>query len=507
MGAIRWRPVFAVLCPARGPRRHRWRFVVVVVLVMLSACTATGPADRATTGGPTTVRLEVGDRFDRVVANSPVGSTFVIASGVHRRQFVAPRDGDVFVGEDGAVVSGATVLDPAAFRPQGGLWVMEDRHEEPFRADNGQLHGAMEDGRARDAANHDLWVDDVRLQHVETLDDLDEAGEWYFDYGSDQLWLGARPDESTPMELAVQPDFVRPTDAEDVSISNVTLLRFATPAQHGVIHAGGPRWTISDVAVEESHGTGIVVGDDTVLEDSIVVDNGQLGVGADGARGVVVRNTEIARNGQLGYLWAWEAGGLKFKDTADTRLEGNHVHDNHGPGIWYDLGNTAALVDGNRVERNDVMGIFYEISSDATIRDNEVLGNGHAEGIGTLGAGIFVSISFDVLIEGNIAAGNNQEIVLVHADRREEIGEEYGVRDVVVRRNRVTIGNDGSVGLYVDTDEDEYYTDRGNRFEDNTYVLDGCERCFLWEEPVDLATWQELGNDLGVNPEIRDGGP
>lgn len=449
------------------------------------------------------VRLEVGDDFAAAVRAHPPGTTYVIAAGLHRGQVVVPDRGDTFLGEPGAVVSGSVVLPTDGFRRIGSVWVLDGRTEWPF-THNGALHGVTEEGASRAASNHDLWWDDVRLDHVETRGSVDASGEWYFDYDADQLVVFDDPSTARDLELAVLEEFIS-SEASDVTIRNLELERFATPAQHGVIQAEGARWHISDVIVREAHGAGVSLDDRSILERATVIGNGQLGVEATLGTDVVVRDSVIADNGQLDYLWSWERGGLKFKETSGAVVQGNHVHGNRGPGIWFDLGNEDVLIDGNLVEGNTVAGIFYEISFSATISDNVVLDNGREEQLSNLGSGIFVSISSDVLVEGNETAGNHQEIVAVHADRAEEIGPGYAVERLVVRDNHVTLGRDGAVGLWVDTMESVFFSDRGNVFEDNTYVVDGCDRCFQWDnELMDYAAWQAAGNDLaGVLEEER----
>lgn len=484
----------------------RRRILLACLLVLPLAACQPGSDQPDDVGGvtadeaPAVVRMAPGQDLEGIVEANPPGTTYLLTAGIHRGSYITPDDGDTFLGEPGTIISGADPLDPADFERVEDRWVLPGRTEEPFRTDEGHLHGSTIHGFARDAANHDLWWDDVRLQHVETLADLDAADEWFFDYDDDLLWVAADPQQARAIELAVVPDFLR-SSAADVTIRGMTITRFATPAQSGAIHADGPRWTISDVTVSQNHGAGVVLREGGVLRDSVVVDNGQLGVGASGGAGIVVRDTEVGRNGVLAYRWGWERGGIKFKGTQDAHIIGNHVHDNGGPGIWFDLDNDGALIEGNRAIDNDVNGIFYEVSTGATIRGNEVRGNGLAQDVGTLGAGIFISISSDVVIEGNTVIGNYFEIIVVHADRTDELGPGYEAADVVVRDNDMTITREGGAGLYVDTDETEYYTSRGIRFTDNRYVLDGCERCFRWADGhVDLAAWQAAGNDPRASP-------
>jgi len=52
------------------------------------------------------VVVRVGESIQAAVNAHPGGTTFVIKSGVHKRQSVVPKTGDTFVGESGAVLSG-----------------------------------------------------------------------------------------------------------------------------------------------------------------------------------------------------------------------------------------------------------------------------------------------------------------------------------------------------------------------------------------------------------------
>jgi parallel beta-helix repeat protein len=61
--------------------------------------------------GVSGVRVAVGESIQGAVDSYPAGTTFVIVAGVHKRQSVVPKDGDVFVGESGAVLSGEGVTE------------------------------------------------------------------------------------------------------------------------------------------------------------------------------------------------------------------------------------------------------------------------------------------------------------------------------------------------------------------------------------------------------------
>ena len=59
------------------------------------------------------VAVRPGESIQAAVDSHPAGTTFVIKSGVHKRQSVIPKGGNTFVGESGAVMSGENVTSYA----------------------------------------------------------------------------------------------------------------------------------------------------------------------------------------------------------------------------------------------------------------------------------------------------------------------------------------------------------------------------------------------------------
>ena len=87
------------------------------------------------------ILLEVGTDLQAVVAESPPGSTFIVGTGVHRLQAIIPLDGQTFIGESGAVLSGALPL--AGWTITEGLTVAGD----PIRVAIGQVVVGHTSGR------------------------------------------------------------------------------------------------------------------------------------------------------------------------------------------------------------------------------------------------------------------------------------------------------------------------------------------------------------------------
>lgn len=434
------------------------------------------------------VRLEVGARLQDVVDAAPAGTTFLLASGVHRAQSVSLRDGDTLVGEPGAVLDGSVVVE--GFVADGDAWVASGRTEDPAP------HGVMLEGWENEANPHDLFVDGVRQRHVLSRDDVG-PGTYWLDYDNDQLVIGTDPTDVL-VELAVVQVGITGPGTRDVTVRGVELRHYAVWAQEGAISATETHdWTLVAVRTVDNHGAGVRLGSGTEVHGCWAEGNGQMGVigwhQEEGDRAMLVTGCHIEGNGVLGFDWTWEAGATKFIDTHGLVFRDNAVLDNTGPGIWFDTMNTDATIVGNEISGNAINGVFYELSSGALVEDNVITDNG-ADG-GALAAGIFVANSPGVTVRNNTLSGNTNEVVGVQSYHGDEIDIPRLVEDLQVTGNHITL-TDGFVGLSVTTDQTFLYEEGNNRFADNDYVLDGCDPCFIWGDFLELGDWQAVGNDL-----------
>jgi hypothetical protein len=460
------------------------------------------PAAPAVQGGA--VRIEVGQDAQAVVDAHPPGTQFVLASGVHRLQSIVPRTGDRFTGEHGAELNGAIVLDPTAFtRRADGRWVgpAPAADPAPMRADV-----EMAPGFERQADPNELWADHVRVRHVNAPEQVDRPRTWYFDYAADQIVMFDDPRSVGRLELSVTPTaFDAPIGAgiADVVIENLVIRRYANPPSIGAIHGGDSRgWRLSQVEVVENHAVGVKVGPGMVIERSRFIRNGQLGINgtdvlADGTSGPIrVESSEIAHNGELAFIWQWEAGAIKFGETTGLVLRGSWIHNHRGPGPWFDVGSRDSLIESNLVEHNHANGVMYEISSTAVITDNVVRNNG-VLAVGDLGAGLWVSNSDHVLVEHNLIEGNRLPINAQSSPVRDEGAGLRRVEDLLVRANDIRIDYI-EPGLRVTSGDEFLYRDGNNRFESNTYRLrDAGSHNFYWGEMLTIDAWRaEYGHDL-----------
>lgn len=441
------------------------------------------------TSAPPVVVVTPDDDLVALVAENPPGTTFVLEAGVHRGHAVVPRDRQAFVGRPGSVLSGAIVL--SGFVQDASVWSVGGQTA------GGRVHGQCEPDRPRCAHPEDLFIDDAVLQHVPTLSEVG-PGRWHFDYDRDIVYIGDDP-TGKQVELAVT-RYAFHGDADEVSLTGLTIEKYATPAQEGVIDSradrddlvGGFDWTITDNVVRWNHGVGIAATTGAVVSDNSVYENGQLGLAAKGA-GVIIERNEVYGNNTAGFSSGWEGGGSKFAFTSGLVVRDNHVHNNRGPGLWTDIDNIDTRYENNRVIDNDRMGIFHEISYDAVITGNEVRGNGFGFDAWVWGAGIIVSTSRNVEVFGNIVERNADGIIGVNQDRSDAPASygELELANLAVYDNEIR-NNGGWTGIGQDLGSDAVFTSLNNRFYDNVYEQEG--RHWFWlNDDRTFAEWQSFG--------------
>ncbi|MDH3605574.1 MAG: right-handed parallel beta-helix repeat-containing protein [Acidimicrobiia bacterium] len=437
------------------------------------------------------IRIAPGTSIQSVVDQNGGSATFLIGAGVHREQSVKPKSGQTFIGESGAVMSGARLLE--GWQRDGNLWFVGGQGQ------SGRLHGDCVSGAPRCNYPEELFVNDARMKHVSSKGSV-AAGSWFFDYGSDRIYIGQDPAGKRIETSVTESAFTG--QVSNVTITGLVIEKYASPAQVGAIdtranpsgNTNGSDWFIANNEVRNNHGVGIKSTNGSRVVGNYVHHNGQLGLGGDGP-GMLIENNEISYNNASGYAYGWEGGGTKWSKSTDLVVRNNYSHHNVGPGLWTDIDNMNTLYEGNRVTNNVGIGIFHEISYKAVIRNNYIEGNGAGHSAWLWGAGIVVAASPDVEIYGNEVINNADGIAGIQQNRSDapaSFGPQI-VANLYVHDNKITM-SEGHTGLVQDVGDNAVFTSRNNRFENNEYTLNGSDRRFEWNNGErSLQEWNSFG--------------
>lgn len=330
------------------------------------------------------VRLTTSDTFAVVVNSKPAGTTYRIASGTHRMQWVTPKDGDRFFGENGAVMKGSKLLSPAAATQVtvtstttvSGTQIISSgtfyrwANEPGVRGDGDMPLGVdVKTGCAREVHFvSELFVNGGRFKHVDGMHLLVSDGQWYYDEVGDFVYVLNNPTGKT-VELSLTDYAFNLKDKQNVTIENLTISHYADGkrpigAVQGNFSSGV---VVRNVDFSYNHGAGLGIGPGMLVDHNRFFQNGRIGFSGMGVTPAVIhiRNNLFFENKQLGYSTG-EEGALKVALCVGGVFEQNWLLSPIGSfGIWFDEINAENLIRSNRVEGGN-RSIYYEIGGSNT---------------------------------------------------------------------------------------------------------------------------------------------
>ncbi|MBZ5516217.1 MAG: right-handed parallel beta-helix repeat-containing protein [Acidobacteriia bacterium] len=434
--------------------------------------------------------MRADDPLEALVRQSPAGTRFLLKRGVHRLQApVLAKDGDTFLGEPGATLSGAQVL--SGFVQEGQYWATSVRVQ-PRSSHRGQCdpsHPAC-------TLPEDLFIDDVPQMRAANLSGV-SSGKWFLDYSAEKVYLPNDP-AGHSVEISWIPSAVSGA-ASSVVIEGLSIEKFAAGAGDGAVDGQTSRggWIVKGNEIKLNHGAGVRLGKRMQVLQNNIHDNGQLGISGTGT-GILIEGNEVARNNYAGYLYFWEAGGIKFTWSHDLIVRNNNVHDNDGPGIWGDLENDNVVYEQNHTKGNKEAGIFHEVSYRAVIRSNVVEDDGFdAQGRNSpwYGAGILVAGSSDVDIYNNQVLDCMNGIIGRQPNRTSNrTGAAFLLRNLNVHDNDIRQADGLAAGIVKSAPyDDSVFTSWNNRFMNNHYQLRSPgQPSVIWENARwTLSQWKE----------------
>lgn len=459
------------------------------------APTTTKPSTTTTVADNGDAVIAAGESIQKAIDSHSGGTKFVLKSGTHRTGSIKPKDGNTFVGESGAILSGAVIVK--GWAAKDGLWTVggQTTTADKWTKFSGKActdeKSGLGSGPGACRYPHILFIDNKPLKPVFSKGSV-RSGYFFFDYDADRIWIDDNP-EDAKVELSVKKVAFDGLNKKNVTISNLIIEKYATGLQTAAV-TGGSGWRVSGCTVRYNHGFGIKIGSGSKVSGCHVHHQGQGGVKVvNGASDVIYQDNEIDHNGRGGVNMLWEGGGSKFVESVDLIVRGNYVHHNYGPGLWTDIGNKNTLYEDNVVSSNYGAGIFHEISHKAIIRNNKVESNGYKMLIG----GIYIANSENVEIYDNTLKNNKVGVLARQVDRGVDV-ENLKVHDNTIIK---TSGEGYAAGFIVQSGGDAYFTSKGNKFQSNTYLLDSeYEKPYHWEGALRTRPqWVGYGNDTDGN--------
>jgi parallel beta-helix repeat protein len=441
------------------------------------------------------IAVSPGQSIQTAINAAPTGAVILLKAGVHRMQSLVPKSNQTFVGEPGAILSGARVL--TSFSRSGAAWFASGQTQQG-RVYSDPNWKVCRTGYPRCGYAEDLFINDVPLKHVDSLA-AGGPGKWYFDYGADRIYFWDDP-TGKKVETSVTPQAFGGS-ATAVTIRNLIIEKYAAPAQTDAVQLG-QQWVIEDSEIRWNHFGGVGSASRSIARRNKVHHNGCFGFHGPGAN-VLIENNEISYNGYAGFDPYWGSGGSKWVFTSNLVVRGNNSHHNLGPGLWTDIDNIYTVYENNIVDDNERAGIFHEISYDAIIRYNTARRNGMSSKAypywGTNG-GIEITSSRNVQVYGNTLVDNWQGITAIDDHRGTGGQGPWTLINLDVSGNtitsRITDAGAGRTGVIDTNGTAAFSSTANNRFRQNTYILGTKSQYFFWlGADRTTAQWQSYGND------------
>jgi hypothetical protein len=239
---------------------------------------------------------------------------------------------------------------------------------------------------------------------------VDLTAKRFFVWARNNIKLGSDPDWSPDVEVSSRAMLWKCSGAF-VRTSGLHFRYAANRAQETATAFTGRGDAVENCIFERMNAGGAAFGaPDQIARNCIFQDNGQLGFALNHAHNFRMSGCTVRRNNAKNFDRQWEAGGDKIVLCRGVVLEKCSFLDNHGSGVWFDIGNENCTVRNCFIAGNEDAGIFYEISFGLHAHDNVIVSNGLDAEPAAWGAsaGIAISSSPGCVIERNLLIANKE---------------------------------------------------------------------------------------------------
>ncbi|MDJ0498105.1 MAG: right-handed parallel beta-helix repeat-containing protein [Acidimicrobiia bacterium] len=286
-------------------------------------------------------------------------------------------------------------------------------------------------------------------------------------------------------------------NVDNVTVDGFEIKHYTSGFNKGAIHVQGSGWEIRNSEVHNNPYVGVSIRGGSIISNSHIHHNDQLGILVDGGSGATVDGNEIAHNNDDQTSGDFYFAGAKFLATSNLSVTNNHVHHNHGFGLWTYEDNIGARFDGNTIEANYWAGIHHERSYAVTINDNVFRNNGTKGFVGPGSTTKYGAVRVrgpNATITGNLFDHNFNAVAVIGSGLDSATGQHGPLQAVGTVMTDNTIIESGYTGIVTNGSDAVFTTATIDR---NDYVYaDTAGRYWLWQGWIDFADWQSNGLDV-----------
>ena len=357
----------------------------------------------------------------KAVSASPSGTTVVLRGGTYREAVTFygkqltiqnyPGEKVWLTGSD--PVSG-WVADGDDFRKDG--WTTAFKHGTRTDLTNPKYPLA--------AYPEMVFVDNAAQRQVATRAEV-VPGTFFADYTNQRLYVGTNP-AGRQVESSKRKRALYLNQAHGSVVRGIGVLRYANhPDDLGAVLAEGSGIVLENVLVQQNAAIGVsFLGPNGVVRDSSITDNGQLGLHANRANGLMVEDNLLQHNNTENFAITGAQGNFKATSTVGVTVRDNLVRYSRGRGLWFDIDSSNIVVVRNALVDNADRGLQVELAGSAIVASNLFVGNG-SDAISMLA-------SQNVQVYNNSFWRNGRSMFVVD-DARDDVAN-------ITARNNVTSG-------------------------------------------------------------------
>ena len=273
-----------------------------------------------------------------------------------------------------------------------------------------------------------VWIDETALQQAATLADCDgdtpdEAGapgKFFYDTALNRMWIDTTPFNKVVKIAVRQVGLSGQIDAElgnpRMDVKGIGFKHYATSHnQFGALRVYGPDTLVEHCHFEGNSRDGIFyqIGDGIRIHRNTFRNSGCLGIHGFRSNWTDVAYNLIETSNRKLHETGQEAGGGKWVECVAAFLHHNKVENNHGHGLWLDLGcHFSALWRNECIDQSLWSGLMFEMSNQALICGNYLRGNGY---------GVLVSEAAGSSTWNNTFVNNTQHYRVQRGPRPDDI--------------------------------------------------------------------------------------